>query len=217
MATHFSILAWRIPRTEEPGGLQRVTKSHGVTKSWTQLSDYQVQESTYSRSTTPTKRNTQRSGYLSTASLISIASFVLSITGGISEATLCLHMSHLWQAGCLSVSHAPHTGPVRLFIMNEGTFWGSNFQTLPWPLPWPTSRLHACPWPLSESWEDKPRSGPPRPSSRVWRRNISYIFHQLVTCPSSCLVWSNANPLLTLQIEHLSSERPVCVHSHFPV
>ena len=22
MATHFSILAWRIPRTEEPGGLQ---------------------------------------------------------------------------------------------------------------------------------------------------------------------------------------------------
>ena len=31
MATHFSILAWRIPRTEEPGGLQ----VHGVTKSWT--------------------------------------------------------------------------------------------------------------------------------------------------------------------------------------
>ena len=29
MATHFSILAWRIPWTEEPGGLQsiRVTKS----------------------------------------------------------------------------------------------------------------------------------------------------------------------------------------------
>ena len=24
MATHSSILAWRIPRTEEPGGLQRV-------------------------------------------------------------------------------------------------------------------------------------------------------------------------------------------------
>ena len=29
MATHFSILAWRIPWTEEPGGL------HEVTKSWT--------------------------------------------------------------------------------------------------------------------------------------------------------------------------------------
>ena len=28
MATHFSILAWKIPWTEEPGG-------HGVTKSWT--------------------------------------------------------------------------------------------------------------------------------------------------------------------------------------
>ena len=29
MATHFSILAWRIPWTEEPGGLQsqRVTKN----------------------------------------------------------------------------------------------------------------------------------------------------------------------------------------------
>ena len=29
MATHSSILAWEIPRTEEPGGL-----SPGVTKSW---------------------------------------------------------------------------------------------------------------------------------------------------------------------------------------
>ena len=27
MAVHFSILAWRIPRTEEPGGLQSVAKS----------------------------------------------------------------------------------------------------------------------------------------------------------------------------------------------
>ena len=34
MATHSSILAWRIPRTEEPGGLHTV---HRVTKSWTQL------------------------------------------------------------------------------------------------------------------------------------------------------------------------------------
>ena len=31
MATHFSILAWEIPWTEEPGGLQ----SMGVTKSQT--------------------------------------------------------------------------------------------------------------------------------------------------------------------------------------
>ena len=35
MATHSSILAWRIPWTEEPGGLQ----SMGSQKSWTQLSD----------------------------------------------------------------------------------------------------------------------------------------------------------------------------------
>ena len=35
MATHTSILAWRIPWTEEPGGLQ----SMGVAKSQTQLSD----------------------------------------------------------------------------------------------------------------------------------------------------------------------------------
>ena len=27
MATHSSILAWRIPSTEEPGGLHRVSKS----------------------------------------------------------------------------------------------------------------------------------------------------------------------------------------------
>ena len=33
MATHCSILAWRIPWTEEPGGLQ----SMETQKSWTQL------------------------------------------------------------------------------------------------------------------------------------------------------------------------------------
>ena len=33
MATHSSILAWKIPWTEEPGGLQSI----GVTKSRTQL------------------------------------------------------------------------------------------------------------------------------------------------------------------------------------
>ena len=35
MATHSSILAWEIPWTEEPGGLQ----SMWLQKSWTQLSD----------------------------------------------------------------------------------------------------------------------------------------------------------------------------------
>ena len=35
MATNSSILAWEIPWTEEPGGLQ----SMGSHKSWTQLSD----------------------------------------------------------------------------------------------------------------------------------------------------------------------------------
>ena len=35
MATHSSILAWRIPWTEEPGGLQY----KGVAKSPTRLSD----------------------------------------------------------------------------------------------------------------------------------------------------------------------------------
>ena len=34
MATHSSILAWRIPWTEEPGGLQSMGR-----KSWTQLSN----------------------------------------------------------------------------------------------------------------------------------------------------------------------------------
>ena len=33
MATHLSILAWRIPWPEEPGGLQPIR----VTKSWTRL------------------------------------------------------------------------------------------------------------------------------------------------------------------------------------
>ena len=35
MATHSSILAWRIPWTEEPGG----ATVHGVAKSQTRLSD----------------------------------------------------------------------------------------------------------------------------------------------------------------------------------
>ena len=35
MATHSSILAWKIPWTEEPAGLQ----SLGLQNSWTQLSD----------------------------------------------------------------------------------------------------------------------------------------------------------------------------------
>ena len=35
MATHSSILAWRIPWTEKPGGLESI----GVTKTWTQLSN----------------------------------------------------------------------------------------------------------------------------------------------------------------------------------
>ena len=34
MATHFSILAWKTPLTEEPGGLW----SMRVSKSWTELS-----------------------------------------------------------------------------------------------------------------------------------------------------------------------------------
>ena len=36
MTTHSSVLAWRIPRTEEPDGLHTV---HGVTKSQTRLRD----------------------------------------------------------------------------------------------------------------------------------------------------------------------------------
>ena len=35
MATHSSILAWEVPWTEEPGGLQ----SMGSQKSWTRLSN----------------------------------------------------------------------------------------------------------------------------------------------------------------------------------
>ena len=37
MTTHFSVLAWRMPWTEEPGGLHTV---HGVAKNRTRLSDF---------------------------------------------------------------------------------------------------------------------------------------------------------------------------------
>ena len=41
MAPHSSTLAWKIPWTEEPGGLRRVGPGvHGVAKSWTRLSDF---------------------------------------------------------------------------------------------------------------------------------------------------------------------------------
>ena len=36
MATHFSVLAWRIPRTEEPGGLPSMG-SHRVRHDWRDL------------------------------------------------------------------------------------------------------------------------------------------------------------------------------------
>ena len=42
MATHSSILAWKIPWTEEPDGLQ----SMGVAKSQTQLSDFHTSVAT---------------------------------------------------------------------------------------------------------------------------------------------------------------------------
>ena len=38
MATHSSVLAWRIPWIAEPGGLQ----SRGSQKTWTQLSDQTI-------------------------------------------------------------------------------------------------------------------------------------------------------------------------------
>ena len=44
MVTHSSILAWRVPWTEEPGGLHTV---HGVTKSWTQLNQFSVHTHTH--------------------------------------------------------------------------------------------------------------------------------------------------------------------------
>ena len=40
MATHSSALAWKIPWTEEPGGLQSWAAVRGVAKSRTRLSDF---------------------------------------------------------------------------------------------------------------------------------------------------------------------------------
>ena len=43
IATHSNILAWRIPRTEEPGGLQSIASQ----KSWTQLNQLSMQTYIY--------------------------------------------------------------------------------------------------------------------------------------------------------------------------
>ena len=40
MATHSTILAWRSPKTEEPGRLQPEPGDRGVANSRTQLSDF---------------------------------------------------------------------------------------------------------------------------------------------------------------------------------
>ena len=48
MATHSSVLAWRVPWTEEPGRLQ---PAHGVAKSQTQLSDFHFHFPVYSCAT----------------------------------------------------------------------------------------------------------------------------------------------------------------------
>ena len=40
MATHFSILAWRIPWTEEPGGLQSIGSGHKESDMTKQLSTH---------------------------------------------------------------------------------------------------------------------------------------------------------------------------------
>ena len=53
MATCFSILAWEIPRTEEPGSLQAM----GSQKSWTWLSDW-----VYTRAHTHTHTHTHTQG-----------------------------------------------------------------------------------------------------------------------------------------------------------
>ena len=48
MATHSSILAWRIPRTEEPGGLQSI----GSQKSRTGLNQLSMQAYTHTHTHT---------------------------------------------------------------------------------------------------------------------------------------------------------------------
>ena len=50
MATHFSILAWRIPQTEESGGLHTL---HGVINGQTQLNDSHYYYENNEQDTTP--------------------------------------------------------------------------------------------------------------------------------------------------------------------
>ena len=54
MATHSNILAWRIPRTEEPGGLQSI----GSQKSRTGLNQLSMQACTHTHTHTHTDMHT---------------------------------------------------------------------------------------------------------------------------------------------------------------
>ena len=47
MATHSSILAWRIPWTEEPGGLQSIGESQRVGYDWSNLAHTHRVEGTH--------------------------------------------------------------------------------------------------------------------------------------------------------------------------
>ena len=60
MATHSSILAWRIPWTEEPGGLQFT----GLQKSWTGLSDLTTGQANPLESLTPGLKHYSRKKHL---------------------------------------------------------------------------------------------------------------------------------------------------------
>jgi len=69
MAIHSSILAWRIPRAEEPGGLQ----SMGL-QSWTQLSDSHTHTHTHTHThflqNTKQNSNNEAMHYFATQSVV---------------------------------------------------------------------------------------------------------------------------------------------------
>ena len=79
MATHYSLLAWRIPWTEEPGGLQAMRLQRDTTE---RLSTTQQHSTAYSVQHSPevSRGTLYRSNYLQIPQTLSLCDFLPSGT-----------------------------------------------------------------------------------------------------------------------------------------
>ena len=131
MATHFSILSWRIPRTEEPRGLQ----SMGL-QIWTQLSNSHTH--THTHTYTQCLQHQIGKIYVNRATL----SLFLAVLG-----LCCCHVGFLWLWQVRATLHcgrqAPHCSDFSCGAQALGT-WAQQLQYTGSVSVAPGHRLRSC-------------------------------------------------------------------------